>query len=181
MTALEKAVALNAHRVMAPCGIDKRILLLALADIESSGGKNNVPRWEAAYAGPNLGAKDPQHRKFGGYYYRKRSAPHVKAQWKRWGDPAAHSYGPWQILHITAWEFGYRGDPHDLTKTAVCLPYVIKLLNRRVFRHGDPTKGARNLADVADAWNSGTHRDANIPHGYIAKVKRAYTRRLASA
>ena len=103
----------------------------------------------------------------GGYYYKK--SPEVRELWKRWGDSAACSYSSFQILYVVAIELGFGGSPIDLWYDEEACPLVVKFLNHRVIE-----KNPRNLQDIADAYNSGTHRDRHIPHDYIRKFLTAY-------
>lgn len=129
-------------------------LLRAIAQVESSGGAQNIPRFERAYS-------------VGGHYFRR--AQHVRDAWGQYGDLAACSYGPWQILYIVALELGYNGAPWQLTDPPESGPMVVKLLNRRIFG-----KGARTLAEVGDAYNSGSFADQMVPEEYIEKLEAAY-------
>lgn len=45
------------------------------------------------------------------------------------GRAISSSYGPWQIMYLTAYEMGYRGKPQDLSDASVSLPYVIKYID----------------------------------------------------
>ena len=140
--------------------VDGAKLLIAIAQVESSGGTNAIPRHEQAYS-------------IGGYYYR--NAKHVRVLFKEWGDWAACSYSSWQIMFITATELGYTGTPIDLRKDHIAIPYVVKYLNVRAFDKESFKKDPRSSLDkAADAYNSGSYADKNIPEDYIAKVKAAY-------
>lgn len=141
-------------RLHCPDHVDGVALLRAIAHVESSYGTNAIPRHESAYT-------------IGGYYYRR--AKHVRAEFRRWGDWAACSYSSWQIMFITATELGYEDSPVELRKDHVAIPYVVKYLNKRVFDQGGDT-----VADAADAYNSGSFADQNVPEKYVAKVVAAY-------
>lgn len=138
----------------ADLGLNPYLLLGAIAYCESSLGIDNKPRFEKAYAP-------------GGHYYRI-SLP-VQDSYKQFGKDAACSYSSFQILYITAYEMGYRGTPRELADDMVAIQYVIRFLNRRIIRGG-----ASDLEDIADAYNSGTFRDDNVPTAYIEKFTRAY-------
>lgn len=129
-------------------------LLWAIATIESSAGKLNVPKHESAYAP-------------GGHYYKR--SPEVRALWNRWGDWAACSYSSFQILFIVATELGFEGSPIDLWYDEEACPVVVTFLNERIIK-----RSPSNLEDIADAYNSGTFRDQHVPLDYIEKFLKAY-------
>ena len=139
-----------------PEGIELDILLVAIAMVESSLTLNNIPRYEKSY-GP------------GGYYY-KRSRT-VRDYHRIWGGWAPCSYSSWQILYNTAVELGFRGSPHLLWNDKIAIKYVIKYLDHRVMR-----RGASNLTQIADAYNSGNFWDKIVPNRYIRKLREAYKR-----
>lgn len=153
---LRSVIRQEAPRLHTPDGMDSAQLLAALADVESTFGLNAVPNHEPAYDE-------------GGRYFA--SAQHVRDLHKAWGAWAACSYGPWQILFVLAWEMGFRGTPGDLWTAAGSVEWVIRALNARAL-----DKGAATVADVGDAWNSGTHRDANRVPDYRRKIAAAYAR-----
>lgn len=124
-------------------------LLGALAEVESTFGTNNVPRYEKAYDE-------------GGIYYRR--SPEVRARHVRWGDWAHCSYSSFQVMFHTACELGFRGTPLDLWKDEVAIFWVIEFIRKRAIE-----KGAKTLSEIFDAYNSGTHRDRIVPEEYIAK------------
>lgn len=154
MSILRPLVEPYAHSLMVPLGIQPVPLLLAIADVESSGGTNNVPKHEPAYD-------------YGGLYWKK--ATHVKLAVKKYGAFAACSYSSWQIMFILAQEMGYDDDPAGLRSDKVALPWVCAALNKRIF-----ARGAQNLRDIADGWNSGSFTDAHVPHEYVEKLRLAY-------
>lgn len=133
--------------------IDPKALLAALLFCESSMGQNTEPRVEPAYLP-------------GGVYFDNEL---VQEAYQRYGQAAAASYGPWQILYITALELGFDGTPEELADPATNLEFVIKYLNQRAFK-----RGAHTLSQIADVYNSGFHLDRNIPVDYIRKCVRAY-------
>ena len=133
--------------------IDRTRFLLALSGIESSFGRNNVKRFEPAYAP-------------GGRYFK---AEHLQKAHEKFGDDASCSWGPWQILYIVCQEYGYEGEPKDLEDGEVSGPYVIKHLNRFAWY------GADTVEKVLDAYNSGNHRDKNVPEAYIEKFWKHYS------
>ena len=143
-----------------PSSLQPVPLLLAIADVESSGGANNVPKHEDAYDR-------------GGLYWKE--AAHVKDAVRRWGAFAACSYSSWQLLYIVAVELGLGAetDPAQMRDDVFAIPWVIAALNRRVF-----ARGAQNIQDVADGWNSGSFTDTNKPLAYIEAMRLAYEARI---
>ncbi len=82
----------------------------------------------------------------------------------RYGARAvASSYGPWQIMYLTAYEMGYRGKPEDLGKAEVSLPYVLKYLDFLRKKLG------QNDRAVISAYNAGPGGVGTNP-AYTAKV-----------
>lgn len=159
--AIAEAVEHWASSLHVPAGMNPIALLRAICDVETSGGD----RWgatlhEAAYC-------------YGGRYYvpsaalRRLSVP--------WGCLAHSSFGPWQILFITAYELGFSDDPVRLRDPMVSAEYAVKILNARCF---DRIPDAAP-EDAFDAWNSGRARDGIVPVDYIKKAKGNYLAHLA--
>lgn len=143
--------------------IDIERLLRAIAAVESSGGANNYPRFERAYAPAGFTATIQGHTVKG----TGRAWNHIVAKrWAEWGMASACSWGPWQILYHTAADLGYDGSPVDLWTFSE--PWVRKRLDK-IMR-----KGAATVEEIADAWNSGTHTDSITVPEYRAKVLAAY-------
>jgi hypothetical protein len=149
--------------------VDKCRLLGALAMVESGGGHNWQPNFEPAFY-------------VGGRYWNDYLAELVN-RWGQGADPemkpwcekaVACSWGPWQILYVTAEELGYDGPPWGLTAPAVCLEYAIRLLNRRVIPKVQAETEHGFVAQIADGYNTGNPRDGNVPTRYITKVLRWY-------
>lgn len=130
-----KATEQNCGYLLAPCIDNKKAFMLALAQRESDGGLNNVPRHELAY-GP------------GGSYYQKDDV--LKAQNRRYGALAACSWSPWQIMYPVAVELKYAGNPGDLHSPYVAAPYVVEYFNR-AFR-----RGADTLEKLFCSYNHGS-------------------------
>lgn len=145
-----------AHHLKAPEGLEPKCILWALYYCEKYNTRNRVPRFEKAYA-------------LDGYYYGR--SPEVRKRYAQWGRDAACSYSNFQILYNTACELGYDGPPLALDRDSVAIPYVTWYLNIRIFK-----KGAKTIEEVADAYNSGSYQDSNVPAAYIAKFKRNYTK-----
>lgn len=133
--------------------MEPEVLLAAIMFCESNMGKNTKPRVEPAYLP-------------GGHYF---SAEHVQTAYEEYGEAAAASYGPWQVLYITAQELGFAGDPEELAEPETNLSFAIKYINERAMK-----RGAHTVGQVADAYNSGSHRDKFVPTGYVRKCVRAY-------
>ena len=82
------------------------------------------------------------------------------------------SYGPWQIMFTNADAINSRMTPESMLDPLHALPITVGWMRRVVGR------GARNVRDIADAWNSGTHYDKIIPVAYIKKVEKLYGERV---
>lgn len=138
-----------------------RVLLQTVCQIESSYGFRAIPRYEKAFGES-------------GYYFRK--SKEVRKLWYEYGDWASCSYGPTQILFITATELGFTGGPAVLHGSwHSCFEFTVNLFNRRIFG-----RGANTLAKIFDAYNSGSHKDKNIPVEYIEKSVNEYKRRIST-
>jgi len=143
-----------AQHLKVPEGLKPQCILWALYHCEKYNSRNRVPRFEKAYA-PS------------GYYYTR--SPEVRKEYEIWGRDAACSYSNFQILYITACELGYDGPPLALDRDSIAIPFVTWLLNIRIFK-----KGAKTPEEVADAYNSGSYKDAIEPLAYEAKFRRRY-------
>ena len=97
----------------------------------------------------------------------------------RYGDAAACSYSNWQIMFPVARELGYLGRPADLDDDATAIQWVVKLIQKRIEPQARRNDGRLTLAELADAYNSGNCRDANVPHEYIAQAERYYVEALS--
>ena len=133
--------------------LDLNAVLWALGGVESSFGKYaHQPRFEKAYAR-------------GGRYF-------VKDLDERFGDAAAMSYGPWQVMFANAYQVtsGFVA-PDDLKgMTPEAQQATILWLDNAVL-----DRGARTMREIADAWNTGSHRDSILPAPeYLEKVERFY-------
>ena len=140
-------------------------LLTAIAHVETSSGRNNWPRIERSYL--PLGSRWTVQ----GHIIEGTGAnvnEIVRERLQRWGMASAASWGPWQILYHTAADRGYTGPPSGLHEAEVSMTWVIRQLQLIMRR------GADTVSQIADAWNSGTHRDHIVPHHYMAQLVRAY-------
>jgi len=130
------------------------VLLATIAFCESDFGRNNRPRVEAGYCP-------------GGRYYRLSAA--LRRAYSIYGKAAASSWGPWQIMFLSALESGFLGAPRELAAPAVSIGPVIAYCNHRILRWEGVT-----VAEFADAYNSGSFEDQNIPEDYIKKFVQGY-------
>ncbi|MCI0624843.1 MAG: hypothetical protein L0387_24925 [Acidobacteria bacterium] len=133
----------------APEGMDGARLLWAISGNEGSFGDWFPPRHERSYC----------YIPTPGRYYDKELT-------RRWGCLAHMSYSPWQIMAPNAKGFS----PLELSHPAVAIEAVVGFLNRMFERKIPPA----TLEEIADAYNSGNHLDQNVPHEYIARLKRNY-------
>lgn len=153
---IRKLIEEYAPTLQAPEGLNREAILWAIYQCEKYNKDNRVPRFEPAYAP-------------GGHYYD--SSTEVRQEFALYGAWASCSYSNFQILYMTAYELGYRGAPLGLDKDPVAILYVVKLLNARIFARGVNTPDG-----VADAYNSGSARDANRPWKYMKKFRKHYYR-----
>ena len=128
---------------------EKSAFLLGMTGQESSWGD----RWcavkhEALYAR-------------GGTYYN--GSADLRRLVARYEDAAACSFGPWQILYVSAWEVGFRGHPWELTDPRVSGEQVVARINQKIlqrtvkFGNGfrqEPRPGV-DFAAIYRAWNGG--------------------------
>ena len=98
----------------------------------------------------------------GGKYYNQRL-------YAIYGSDAAASWGPMQIMYVTATELGFNGNPSDLSDPEVCMYWATTLINKRILG-----RGARTIEQIADAYNSGSFKDNVIPEDYINSVINYY-------
>jgi len=150
--------------------VDRSRLLAALCLAESNGGRNWQPNYEPAFF-------------IGGRYWNDRLAELVN-YWGQGADPVmrpwceqavACSWGPFQILYITAVELKYDGPPWGLTDPATCLRYAVRLINKRIIPklvHDTPFS---LLAQIAGRYNAGGNWKGLAAKQYIAKVTAHYT------
>ena len=132
--------------------VDFEALLWAIGGVESSHGTFFGPRHENAYC------------RGGRYFSRVLTRKH---------NCMAHcSYGPWQIMFANAVAIKKPITPELMLDPLHALPITVGWMRRVVGR------GARNVRDIADAWNSGSHRDKFIPVAYIKKVEALYKKRI---
>lgn len=133
--------------------LDPALILWALAGNESSFGANCKPRFEPAY--------------FTGKYSLSLSMRELIGQW---GEDAAKSYGPWQVMLVNAPGF----TPPELAMDAErAITATVGFLNRRVFAQVGVHHAAYDLAQIGKGWNRGNWWD-----GYQGADEIAYVERL---
>ena len=137
----------------APADVDFDALLYAIGGVESSFGKWFGPRHEKAYC------------RGGRYFDRKLT--------RKYNCLAHCSYGYWQVMYANAARINARVEPSLMLDPLHALPITIGWMQHVVGR------GAVTVRDIADAWNSGSHRDAIVPVRYIEKVERLYAARVS--
>lgn len=145
------AASLSKHRD----DYDVGRILFALSAIESSYGRFNLPRFEPAFAR-------------GGRYFQKSLD-------EKFGDLAACSLGPWQIMFPNAW-LVLRGqvNPEEFLlsdgMTVAAAVASVRWLDEQII-----DAGATELEDIADAWNTGSFRDSIKPAPvYYRKVREGW-------
>ena len=140
--------------------LDRRILLHAIAEVESGHGDH----WAASRHEPSYC--------YGSILYKGPNGMDLREQSQQWGCLAHSSFGSFQIMFISAFEMGFRGDPIALRNDFVGIPHVISLINRRIL--GKYTR--IGVERFADAYNSGRPDDDRIPADYIKDFVAAYTK-----
>lgn len=136
----------------APLGLNAYALLYMLGGVESSFGLvASQARFEKAYAR-------------GGPY----AVPELD---KEFGDMAACSYGPWQIMFVNARSVCPEVVPEELRTSVRAAGVASALFLNRQLRAKKP----KTAADVLDIWNTGTQRDAIRPSShYVIKGTNYY-------
>jgi hypothetical protein len=136
--------------------VDPQVFLGAFSLNESSGGKNNKPKHEAAYD-------------IGGRYCKGRQFELVE----QYGSAAACSYSSFQLMFICFYEMGFSPTPSQAGNDEYAITAVVKFFNRRIFKDG--TANDVNFIGLAgDAYNSGNWHDGNVPADYIKKLIKNY-------
>lgn len=120
-------------------GLDAYALLYMLGGVESSFGiAQHQPRYEKVFS------------RSGRYGSRKLD--------KLFGDLAACSYGPWQIMFANARTVSPEVTPVGLMEPQVAGLVTAQFLNAQLKRFKP-----RTPTDVLDIWNTGYHRDDAKP------------------
>lgn len=131
-----------------PIGEPKQILW-AFAGVESSFGQNFAPRHESSYC------------RRGKYYDAALTREH--------GCLAHCSFGPWQVMFPN---FPTGTTPHDLLDELAGPELGVKAAIRRI--NLALRQGASDLAQLADAYNSGNFRDTLVPTEYVNEFLTKY-------
>lgn len=132
--------------------IDGAQLLWALSGNESSFGADCTPRHENGYCPEANG--------------RYSSAPIVQVLTARFGHAAHCSYGPWQIMLINC---GKDADPALFDRCEYAAMKTVAHINTAIL-----DRGAKTLEQIADAYNSGSFKDGNVPTEYIKRLVANY-------
>lgn len=136
-----------------PDSIDGARLLWALSGCESSFGLNCKPRHEP--------------------YYHDLAERGTNAQLnlltEQWGCDAHSSFGPWQELLVNC---SSSMRPEDFASLDRCALEVVTFINARILIH----EHATTVEQIADAYNSGTWRDAESAGvaRYVAQCRHYY-------
>lgn len=136
-----------------PVSVSGVQLLGAIAENESSFGLHRFSKHEVTWDQ-------------GGRYF-------DKELWLLHGSDAACSRSSFQIMYpIAVREYGLSKDlkPELLDQDHIAIFYVLKYIKRKVMG------GANTLELILDAYNSGTHKDAQSDHvkNYIARGVKNY-------
>jgi len=138
--------------------VDPQVFLGAISLNESSGGYNNRPVFEKAYAP-------------GGRYYNAMQ----KALYEKYGPPASCSHSSFQLMFVCFYEMGFKPAPEQASDDEYAMPAIVKFMNKRVL------KGDLNfLCQAGDAYNTGNYHDLNIPREYIKRLLQNYHRAMDS-
>jgi hypothetical protein len=106
-----------------------------------------------------------------------------KPNYKNWqwlyGDQLCSSWGPFQMLGVVYKEIGGEGAPYRLATSLDLACYcAIKLINNKV--KSNMPKDFQSMQEdmqaysIADAWNSGSAKDAFVPKRYVESVVKEY-------
>lgn len=153
---LKNLAKFHSIELKVPFGENAWAFLWAICGNESDYGIENYPRNEPAYSP-------------GGVYFQK--SKHLQTLYKKYGAPTCCSYGPWQIMYITAEEMGYDRPPQALHSAFISLPWVIEYLNRA------KAQGANTIELMAASYNGGLgaiKRQNEKVQKYVAKLKMNY-------
>jgi hypothetical protein len=127
-------------------------LLASLADAETSFGLHAKKRHEKDFD-------------IDGLYFSEEA-------YKAFKEECTYSWGIWQLMGTTLFELGLGVMPNNLEiNINLACEYTMKYLNERL-------QHATCLNDVADGFNSRTHKNSDIPFRYVDMVNRFYVSRL---
>jgi hypothetical protein len=100
--------------------INREALSRAIAEIESSNGKNIGPRYEP------------------GFYQKYKKKGMMPDLIMRFGKkPAASSYGKYQIMLVVAWEYGFKFTPDELADEVNNTKVHNAIVDRIISKTGD--------------------------------------------
>lgn len=137
--------------------LDPQLVLWALSGNESSFGANCKPRFEPAY--------------FSGLYSKSNIMQDLIAQY---GEDAAKSYGPWQVMLINAPGFS----PTELAQDAErAITATVGFLNRRVFSQMGSHAPGTTLEQIGRDFNHGNYWDGyqgRDVEEYVANLQKHY-------
>lgn len=152
-----------------PAAIDIDRLIRALMRKETTNGRDLFPNFEPAFAPADwVGYVEGRTQRGTGLYCKPGSRQ--MADFQKWGPQAACSFGRCQIMYPTARDRGMPDflPPWALNDEGTELRYVKDHLRWLAARGHD------SVRMFADAWNSGSGRDKNVPDDYIKAVLAYY-------
>jgi hypothetical protein len=158
--AIAEAVAHWSPQLRCGSEINAVALMRAVCQNETVGGV----RWAATLHEPAYC--------YGGLYYKGDGGVDLRNLTGTWGCLAHQSYGPWQVLFITAYEHGFRDDPLRLRDPQTCAEYFAKILNRRLF--DKETLPVPTLDDAFAVWNSGQRASRAVNPKYVEDGTKHY-------
>ena len=145
--------------------LDGFCLLSTIAMVESSGGRNNYPNFEPYWIPKGKSGIIENSRQTGRHPI---SNTLVNHRFEMYGLSAGCSFSSFQILYHTAADIGYTGAPWMLWNDDMAIRWVVALLSRII------ASGADTIEKIADAWNSGNHKDDIVPVEYIEEFRKTY-------
>jgi len=159
MLTLQNHIDQAAPSLNLPTGFDDvnpSALLMAIAMVESSGGK---------------------------FMNASRSEPHLRKavrkvhpeEFSKWGDSLCASHGAFQILGVTALELGMEMPPERLREPEIAVAWAIRYINSKIRqrRHafiGRMKTTEQKVKAIGDLYNSGRADDENRPVLYMETV-----------
>lgn len=149
------ACSFYGHLLKLPATLDGPRVMLAIAAVESGGA-------DPAHAGHNCGPRlEPAYCEGGSFFLKSAVQQQLVEQY---GDMAAMSYGPWQMMFPNFSEGTF---PRELeTNLQTCAVEFV-----RQFNHFSARWNFCSLDQVGQVWNTGRE----IPdHDYTTKLGRAY-------
>lgn len=153
-----------------PSNIDAYALMIAFGTVESGAGViGNRSRFEPSYSG-NHYKRLPK----GTSMFEKSAI--VRDAFETWGDSAAMSYGIFQVMYTTALflnVLSLADPPEKLREHKTNFDAFIAMI--KYICKSDKTI---SISQIADAYNSGTYKDVNIPVGYIDRILKVYLSNL---